>query len=61
MFNFNTQLAALTLLTVTSVSGTMLTVNYASAQSNNGCTNVVKQIELINARNQRVFCSQGWR
>ena len=37
----------------------MLTVNYASAQSNNGCTNVVKQIELINARNQRVFCSQG--
>ncbi len=26
MFNFNKQLAALTLLTVTSVSGTMLTV-----------------------------------
>jgi hypothetical protein len=59
MLNFKKSLAALTLLTVTSVSGTMLTANYANAQSSNGCANVVKRIELRNARNQRVFCSQG--
>ena len=47
------------LLTVASVSGTMLTVTNASAQSNNRCTNVVKKIELANAQNQKVFCSQG--
>ncbi len=59
MFKLNKQLAALTLLTVTSVSATMLTVTNAEAQSNNGCTGVVKNIELKNARNQKVFCSQG--
>lgn len=36
----------------------MLTVNYASTQSNHGCTGAVKRIELRNAQNQRVFCSQ---
>lgn len=59
MFNFNKQLATVALLTVASVSGTMLTANNASAQSNNGCTGVVKRIELSNAQNQKVFCSQG--
>ncbi|TWH51474.1 hypothetical protein [Dulcicalothrix desertica] len=34
MFNFNKQLATVALLTVASMSGTMLTANYASAQSN---------------------------
>jgi hypothetical protein len=59
MFNFNKQLATVALLTVASVSGTMLTANYAFAQSNNGCTSAVKRIELSNAQNQKVFCSQG--
>ncbi len=59
MFNFNKQLATVALLTVASVTGTMLTADYASAQSSNGCTGVVKRIELRNAQNQKVFCSQG--
>ncbi|RUS92238.1 hypothetical protein DSM106972_099750 [Dulcicalothrix desertica PCC 7102] len=58
MFNFNKQLATVAILTVASVSGTMLTANHASAQSNNGCTGAVKRIELRNAQNQKVFCSQ---
>jgi hypothetical protein len=58
MFNFNKQLATVAFLTVATVSGTILTANYAEAQSNNGCTGVVKRIELRNAQNQKVFCSQ---
>lgn len=58
MFNFNKKLT-IALLTVASVSGAMLSATNVSAQSNNGCTNIVKKIELYNAQNQKVFCSQG--
>ncbi|MEH1833977.1 MAG: hypothetical protein V7L29_18365 [Nostoc sp.] len=55
----NKQLTALALLTVTSLAGATLSVTSVSAQSNNGCGNVVKNIELKDSQNQSVFCSDG--
>ncbi len=59
MFKFNKKLTALALVTATSIAGTTLTVTKASSTESNGCTNTVKTVELQDAHQHSVFCSDN--
>ncbi|GAA6616637.1 beta/gamma crystallin-related protein [Scytonema sp. NUACC26] len=59
MLKFNQKLTALSLITVTSIAGTILTVTKASSTESDGCTNIVKTIELQDGRQNKVFCSDN--
>ena len=59
MFKVNKKLTALALVTVTSIAATTLTVAKASSAESNGCTNVVKTVELQDGHQHSVFCSDN--